>query len=101
RTRQPVAVKVLHAHSAGDHAQRFVREARLLAELAHGSLVAYIAHGNTADGAPYLVMEWLDGETLGERLARQPLTLSDSLTVVRASTRALCVAHERGLVHRD
>jgi hypothetical protein len=101
RTRTPVAIKILHDRSAAEQAQRFVREATLLAQLAHGSIVSYIAHGKTVDGAPYLAMEWLEGEDASERLARQPLTPKESLQLIRAATRALSVAHERGVIHRD
>ncbi len=100
RTHQPVAVKILHV-TAAELAQRFAREATLLADLAHGSIVSYVAHGTTPDGTPYLAMEWLDGENLAERLARGPLTIAESLTLVAAAARGLTSAHERGIVHRD
>ncbi len=101
KTHQPVAVKIVHTYSAAEQAERFAREATLLADLTHASIVSYVAHGATAEGVPYLAMEWLEGENVAERLARQRLTLSESLTLVRAATRALCVAHERDVVHRD
>src|SRR5262249_61542391 len=67
----PVAVKVLHAHGRED-AERLAREAGLLAELVHPGIVRYVAHGTTALGAPFLAMEWLEGETPAQRLpARQ------------------------------
>src|SRR5262249_22302547 len=86
---------------ADENEQRFVREATLLADLAHGSIVSYVAHGVTADGVPYLAMEWLEGENVAERLARGRLSLSESLNLLRAAARALVPAHERGVVHRD
>src|SRR5262245_25591221 len=100
RTPQPVAGKSLHAAPA-DPAHRSIPEATLLPRPAHASIVSYIAHGNTADGVPYLAMEWLDGENLAERLARQPLSLDDSLAMARSAARALTVAHRAGIVHRD
>src|SRR5262249_28111926 len=100
RTERPVAIKILHS-SAATEAQRFAREATLLADLAHGSIVGYVADGTTPDGRPYLAMEWLDGENLAERLARGPLELREALTLLGATARALAVAHERGIVHRD
>src|SRR5262249_30277576 len=99
-TQEPVALKILHAASP-EHAQRFVREAVLLAGLAHGHIVGYVAHGTTDDGVPYLAMEWLDGESVADRLARAPLTLCESLGLVRSAARGLAVAHGRGIVHRD
>ena len=64
-----VAVKVLHSRGAIEMA-RFDQEARVLAELSHPGIVRYFDHGLTPDGAPYIAMEWLDGETLEGRLAR-------------------------------
>src|SRR5512140_2680101 len=68
---QAVALKVLHRQ--GPLAtERFLREAEALAALAHPAIVRYVAHGTTSQGEPYLAMEWLDGETLADRLARGP-----------------------------
>src|SRR4051812_31235946 len=100
RTRATIAVKVLH-DSGVDQVERFIRESALLADLRHPNIVSYLAHGAIADGTPYLAMEWLDGETVAERLARQPLGSVDSLALLRASLRGLGVAHRRGVVHRD
>jgi tetratricopeptide (TPR) repeat protein len=95
----PVAVKVLRGHDAGIVA-RFDREAHVLSELDHPALVRYVAHG-VDEGAPYLVMEWLDGEDLGERLAREHLSIAESVEVVRCAATALAAVHARGVVHRD
>ena len=81
--------------------RRFLRESRLLAELSHPGIVSYVAHGTTPERTPYLVMEWLEGETLAQRLAREPLAPADSLELARAVLRALAAAHARGVVHRD
>jgi eukaryotic-like serine/threonine-protein kinase len=99
-TSRQVAVKILHAAGA-DLSERFVREAFLLSQLAHANVVSYIADGLTDEGVPYLAMEWLDGENVAERLSRQPLTLAESLTLVRSAARGLSVAHRAGIVHRD
>ncbi len=100
RTSRPVAVKILHG-AVAEQAERFIREAKLLADLADEAIVAHVAHGTTAEGVPYLAMEWLDGENVAERLARKPLTLLESLTLAWAAGRGLAVAHRRGIVHRD
>ena len=94
-----VAVKLM----AGDRASRarFEREIQVLGELAHPAIVRYVAHGAAPDGAPFLAMEWLDGEDLGERLRREALTFDASLTLVERAARALGAAHARGIVHRD
>src|SRR5262249_60702158 len=64
----PVAIKVLHAQGRED-GERLAREAGLLAELVHPGIVRYVAHGTTSLGAPFLAMEWLEGETLAQRFA--------------------------------
>src|SRR5262249_24745214 len=66
-----LAVKMLQGRSADT--ERFAQEASLLAELQHPAIVRYVAHGRLADGQLFLAMEWLDGETLEDRLEREPL----------------------------
>lgn len=97
-----VALKILHT-TGGSHqeAERFSREAQLLAELCHPGIVAYVAHGTTTDGQCYLAMEWLEGEDLARTLSRSPLSIADTLLVARRVAEALAVAHRRGVVHRD
>ncbi len=95
-----VALKVLHIHSR-DQVARFTREARLLSELDHPGIVRFIGDGTLPTGAPYLVMEWLEGESLSERLRRELLSVGETLRMARGVAAALAVAHERGVVHRD
>jgi tetratricopeptide (TPR) repeat protein len=94
-----VALKSLAAR--GGDAERFLREAQILADLRHPGIVRHIAHGDSGGGALYLAMEWLDGEDLATRLARAPLAVAESLTLLRRATEALGVVHARGVVHRD
>jgi serine/threonine protein kinase len=98
RTQETVAVKVLH-RSDPAHATRFLREARVLAQLKHPSIVRYVAHGDSP--SLYLVMEWLEGEDLGHRLSRQPLDVKETVLVARRVADALGAAHAHGVVHRD
>jgi len=100
-TGQPVALKLLHGTPAPDALYRFHREATLLSSLRHPGLVAHVAHGATEQGQSYLVMEWLVGEELARRLSRQPLSVAESLSLVRRAAEALAHAHQRGIVHRD
>src|SRR5512134_1419042 len=95
-----VALKVL-APSGRDLGERFEREARILAEIRHPAIVRYIAHGRLADGERYLVMEWLEGEDLSQRLLREGLTIAESLTLAEKVADALAALHARGVVHRD
>src|SRR5205814_2040266 len=81
--------------------KRFEQEAAILAELSHPAIVRYLAHGVTESAEHYIVMEWLDGEDLGVRLARQPLSVADSIFAIRRAAEALACAHQRGIVHRD
>ncbi|HEY8072730.1 MAG TPA: protein kinase, partial [Labilithrix sp.] len=95
-----VAIKVLHA-SAGRDLDRFKREAQILAEVTHPRIVKYVAHGVSGGVRPWLAMEWLEGEDLGQRLARQGLGLVDTLTVARRICEALAALHDKAIVHRD
>ena len=95
-----VAVKVLRNFGA-DAEARFRREAAVLAELRHPHIVRYIDHGTTPDGDHYLAMEWLEGETLRQRLSRVRLSVEGAIGVCRGAAEALSVAHRRGVVHRD
>jgi serine/threonine protein kinase len=81
--------------------KRFEREVGILAELRDPGIVEYVAHGDAPDGRRYLAMEWLDGEDLGERLVRAPLSVVDAVAMTLAVGRALAAAHARGIVHRD
>ncbi|HXN41155.1 MAG TPA: serine/threonine-protein kinase [Myxococcaceae bacterium] len=94
-----VAVKVLKLRS-GIEVDRFSREAALLAQVSHPGIVRYLAHGNTEDGQ-YLVMEWIDGETLKDRLVRQGLTIVESVQSAQQIAEALSEIHARGIIHRD
>jgi tetratricopeptide (TPR) repeat protein len=93
-----VAVKVLH--DPRDEA-RFAREADVLASLRHPAIVGYVAHGTTGAGEAYLVTEWLEGETLAERLRRGRLSIAESLDLGARVAEALGAAHRAGVVHRD
>jgi hypothetical protein len=98
--RREVAVKILRDSSPSDLG-RFAREARLLAELDHPGIVRYVEHGTTEQGAPYLVLEWLAGETLGDVLHRRGTSAREGVHLVRRVAGALAAAHRRGIGHRD
>jgi tetratricopeptide (TPR) repeat protein len=99
-TREAVAIKVMSAGGTGNPS-RFAQEATVLAALSHPAIVRYVAHGSTEDGALFLAMEWLEGEDLSERLARLPLTVAESLSLIRRACEGVCVAHAQRVVHRD
>ncbi len=98
-----VAIKVLPAHLARTPAarERFLREARMAARLSHPHIVP-IHRVSEADGFVFLVMSYVEGETLGERLrTRGPLPPAEAMRVLREVAWALAYAHGRGIVHRD
>lgn len=98
-----VAIKVLAAHlaSCGAARQRFLREARAAAAVVHEHVVAVHAVDETG-GLPYLVMEYVPGRSLQERLDRQgPLALPEVLRIGMQAAAGLAAAHAQGLVHRD
>lgn len=99
-TDDPVAVKVMDL-ATEQAIDRFRREASVLSDLAHPGIVRYIAHGETEQRESFLVMEFLKGEDLAERLSRGALSIEDCLTVSRHATEALAFAHSAGVVHRD
>jgi serine/threonine-protein kinase len=97
-----VAIKVLPEAFATDPERlaRFEREARLVASLNHPNIAA-IYGLEEAEGRRFLALEYVEGDTLGDRLARGPLALDDALDVCRQVAAALEAAHEGGVVHRD
>jgi serine/threonine protein kinase/tetratricopeptide (TPR) repeat protein len=99
----PAAVKVLWGHvlDQPEQAERFGREAEVLQELHHPGVVGYIAHGASPNGEPWLAIEWIEGESLAQRLRRKGLTVAESVALARQVAEALSVAHRRGIVHRD
>src|SRR5579871_4829348 len=95
-----VALKVMVAANQAQ-ADRFGREAEVLAELSHAAIVRYVAHGRSGLGQLYLAMEWLDGEDLATRLGRRGLSVEETVQLGARVADALSIAHERGVIHRD
>ena len=96
-----VVVKILPPELAATVSlERFRREILLIAGLQHPNVVPVLTAGE-AEGLPYLVMPFVDGESLRTRLARGRLRVIDAVSILRDVARALAYAHERGVVHRD
>jgi eukaryotic-like serine/threonine-protein kinase len=96
-----VVIKVLSPElSAGISAERFEREIKLAAQLQQANIVAVHAAGEVG-GLPYYTMPFVEGESLRNRLGREQLSLSEVVTVLRDTARALAYAHSKGVVHRD
>jgi len=112
---RPVAIKLMHREitSDSDQLERFRREARSVAQLNHPHVVTVIDAGEepTADtegagpgstGTPYIVLEYVDGETLKDIIRREgPLEIPQAIAYAIEIARALGAAHERQIVHRD
>lgn len=100
QTGAPLAVKVLR--DVTNDITRFALESEILARLRHPSIVEYRHHGLTKEGYPYLAMEWVDGESLEQKLLEGGnLSVEETLRVARTVAEALSVAHAEGVIHRD
>ncbi|HKP63102.1 MAG TPA: serine/threonine-protein kinase, partial [Polyangiales bacterium] len=102
--RRKVAVKVLRSELSVDgvQVQRFFNEARATSAIRHPNIVEVIDVGRLPDGVPYLVMELLEGESLGDRLERiGPLDIPLAIDYARQAASALEAAHALKVVHRD
>ncbi|MES2524206.1 MAG: serine/threonine-protein kinase [Gemmatimonadota bacterium] len=81
---------------------RFHREIAVATSLQHPNIVPILSAGELADGVtPFLVMPYVQGESLRDRLTRGPLSVRESVHIARDVARALAFAHQRGIVHRD
>lgn len=102
RLDRAVALKVLPAELAEDAERRarFEQEARTVSQLKHPNICVLHDVGHD-DGHDYLVMELIEGETLGERLRRAPMGTKDALSAAIEIAEALDAAHRQGVVHRD
>ncbi|HEX4447532.1 MAG TPA: serine/threonine-protein kinase, partial [Polyangiaceae bacterium] len=98
-----VALKTLRVDSnfGGRGQLRLAREARALAEVRHPAIVRYVDHGVAPEAGPFLVMAWVVGQTLEERLAAAGLTPEQALSLVARLASGLAAVHAAGVVHRD
>src|SRR6185503_8203459 len=97
-----VAIKMLPSTSGADKTAdtRLVREAQAAATLDHPNVCAIYEVGEEA-GQHFIAMQYVEGETLADRLTRGPLSSSESLRITEQVTDALAEAHAHGIVHRD
>jgi serine/threonine protein kinase/tetratricopeptide (TPR) repeat protein len=98
-----VAVKSIPASLTGDSTarMRFRREAELLALLNHPNIAVIHEIIEQGEDSGYLVLEYVSGETLAERIARKPLELKEVLSIGRQIAEAISAAHKKGIMHRD
>ena len=97
------ALKVIRHDACSDasSAERFVQEARLVNQIGHPNIVDIFHIGRLHDGRPYLVMELLRGQTLGERIAAGRVPAGEAIELLLQICAALAAAHAHGVVHRD
>ncbi|MBV8831192.1 MAG: serine/threonine protein kinase, partial [Acidobacteriaceae bacterium] len=102
RLRREVAIKALPSGlvNAADALARFQREARILGSLNHPNIAAIFGL-EELNGKRYLVLEYVPGETLAERIGRASLPIDECLQIAKQVAEALEAAHEKGIVHRD
>jgi eukaryotic-like serine/threonine-protein kinase len=101
RLNRKVAIKILPPETADPRGDaRLLREAQAAAALDHPNICAIYEVG-AADGAAFIVMQYIDGETLAERMRRKPLTLDEALEIAIAVAEGLAEAQSRGIIHRD
>jgi len=103
RLDRAVALKVLPPHLAvdGDTRERFLREARMAAQLSHPNIVP-VYRADEIGGCAFFAMGYVEGETLGDRIRdRGTLAAADTVRILREVAWALAYAHARGIVHRD
>jgi serine/threonine protein kinase len=106
RLDRAVAIKVMPATLAGDpvRRERFEREARSISRLEHPNICPLYDVGELpveTGGGLFLVMQFLEGETLAQRLSRGPLSIKETLEIGSQIAEALAAAHRAGIVHRD
>src|SRR5437868_2983032 len=102
KLKREVAIKILPEEFSRDpdRVSRFQREAEVLASLNHPNIAA-IYDLEEAEGSRFLVLEFVEGETLAERIGRGPIPVEEALDIARNICEALEVAHEKGITHRD
>jgi serine/threonine-protein kinase len=98
-----VAIKSIPAKLADDSTtkMRFHREAKLLASLNHPNIAAIHEIIEQEEGTSYLILEYVTGESLAQRIAREPLKLEEALSIAQQIALAVSAAHEKGVIHRD
>src|SRR3989442_10679368 len=80
---------------------RFLREGRAISALSHPRIAMIHDYGETEDGEPYIVMELVKGETLGDLMKKEELTIPRAIEIIEQVGEALAEAHRHGIIHRD
>jgi serine/threonine protein kinase len=97
-----VALKILNASDlTEDRKGRFLREAKSAAAVRHQNVATIYEVDETAEGIPFIVMEYCEGETLSQRIRRQAPDAADFLSIARQVAAGVAAAHEKNIIHRD
>ena len=98
-----VALKFLPPHlvSAAEAEERFIHEAKAASALDHNNICNIHEIGKTDDGQTFIAMAYYEGETLREKIEREPLKLEEAVDIAVQVAQGLAQAHEKGIVHRD
>jgi serine/threonine protein kinase/tetratricopeptide (TPR) repeat protein len=99
-----VAIKTIHSRNSKEDRHfraRFLREARAVSVLSHPNIATIHDYGETDEGQPYIVMELIKGETLGELMLTEKLNIARVIEIISQVGEALADAHRHGIVHRD
>ncbi len=103
-TREPVALKVVHAELAArhkEHVARFIQETLAAALVNHPNVVRSLGAFNDDDGRPVLVLELLDGISLDRVIRKGPLPIARAVEIALQASEGIAAAHAKGIVHRD
>jgi serine/threonine-protein kinase len=96
-----VAIKVLRGIPTRESTERMRRERQILADLSHPHIARLLDGGSTADGQPYLVMEYVEGEPINQFCEKRALAVADRLRLIQKVCGAVQFAHQRLVIHRD
>jgi serine/threonine protein kinase len=96
-----VAVKFLSAAHDHHYRARFLREARAISMLSHAHVAIVHDYGETGEGQPFIVMEYIKGQTLSQLLLQSALTIRRAVEIIESVAEALGAAHNQGIIHRD
>ena len=96
-----VAIKFLSSTNDHNYRTRFLREARAVSHLSHPCIAIIHDYGETREGKPFIVMEYVKGEPLNELLSKSAVSINRALFIAEEIAEALGAAHQQGIIHRD